>query len=55
MEQLPDEIINKSTDNDLVNSMRAAYTFDEVYRQVRTYKYTVLKDNSYKLIVYHTK
>jgi 2-polyprenyl-3-methyl-5-hydroxy-6-metoxy-1,4-benzoquinol methylase len=51
----PEEVINTVSDADLVNSMRAAYTFSEVYNQVKHYKYTVAKDSSYKLFIYHTR
>lgn len=51
----PENIINSVYDIDLKNSMKAAYTLDDVCQQVRPYKYTVLRDNTYKLIVYHTR
>lgn len=51
----PAYIIEQATDTDLLNSMKAAYTFSEVYDQVKGYKYTVAKDSKYRLVVYHTR
>lgn len=40
---------------DLLNSMQAAYSLDEVVEQTKEYNYTVVSDDYYKLIVYHTR
>jgi cyclopropane fatty-acyl-phospholipid synthase-like methyltransferase len=40
---------------DLLNSMQAAYSLEEVTEQIKQYNYTVITDNYYKLIVYHTR
>ena len=40
---------------DLINSMQAAYTLDEVREQVKQYGYGVSAGTNYKLAVYHTK
>jgi SAM-dependent methyltransferase len=40
---------------DLVNSMRAAYSLDEVTEQIKDYGYTIATDHCYRLFVYHTR
>ena len=40
---------------DLVSSLRAAYSLEEVAEQIKEYNYTVIADDRYKLLVYHTK
>jgi len=41
---------------DVVNSLRAAYTSDEVKNQIKKYNYNIMTVEPYsKLIVYHTK
>jgi predicted RNA methylase len=40
---------------DLISSLQAAYSLEEVIEQIKEYNYTVTTDDQYKLIVYHTK
>jgi len=40
---------------DLINSLQAAYSLEEVAEQIKEYNYTVIADDRYKLSVYHTK
>jgi ubiquinone/menaquinone biosynthesis C-methylase UbiE len=40
---------------DLVNSMKAAYSKEEVLEQIKDYPFNVYVDNHKKLIVYHNK
>ena len=40
---------------DLISSMKAAYSLDEVTEQVNKYNYSITTDNYYRLFVYHTK
>jgi predicted RNA methylase len=57
----PPEVINNITcpdpvyKADVVNSMRASYSLEEVWQQVKSYKYTVMATNDYKLIVYQKR
>lgn len=41
--------------NDLINSMQAAYSLEEVVEQVKEYNYTVSTDTFYRMFVYHTR
>lgn len=50
-----DQYDDPSYKEDLINSMQAAYTLDEVQEQVKQYGYNVSAENNYKLAVYHTK
>jgi 2-polyprenyl-3-methyl-5-hydroxy-6-metoxy-1,4-benzoquinol methylase len=40
---------------DLISSLQAAYSLQEVIEQIKEYDYTITADNNYKLFVYHTK
>jgi len=40
---------------DLISSLRAAYSLEEVTEQIKEYNFTVTTDNQYKLFVHHTK
>jgi len=40
---------------DLISSLRAAYSLEEVTEQIKEYNYNITTDNQYKLFVYHTK
>jgi trans-aconitate methyltransferase len=40
---------------DLISSLQAAYSLEEVTEQIKEYHYTITTDNQYKLFVYHTK
>jgi trans-aconitate methyltransferase len=40
---------------DLISSLRAAYSLEEVTEQIKEYNYSITTDKQYKLIVYHTK
>jgi 2-polyprenyl-3-methyl-5-hydroxy-6-metoxy-1,4-benzoquinol methylase len=40
---------------DLISSLQAAYSLEEVIEQIKEYNYTVTTDDQSKLIVYHTK
>jgi SAM-dependent methyltransferase len=40
---------------DLINSLQAAYSLEEVAEQIKEYSYTIITDSNYKLFVYHTK
>lgn len=40
---------------DLVSSLQAAYSLEEVTEQIKEYNYTITTDKQYKLFVYHTK
>jgi 2-polyprenyl-3-methyl-5-hydroxy-6-metoxy-1,4-benzoquinol methylase len=40
---------------DLISSLQAAYSLEEVTEQIKEYNYTITTDNQYKLFVYHTK
>ena len=50
-----DEYAEPIYKQDLLNSMQAAYSLDEVVAQTREYDYTVISDEYYRLIVYQTK
>lgn len=55
VEQLSKANINIVYRTDLVNSMKAAYTVDEVKEQVKDYPLTVFADEANRLIVHHNK
>jgi trans-aconitate methyltransferase len=40
---------------DLISSLRAAYSLEEVTDQIKEYNFTITTDNQYKLFVHHTK
>lgn len=40
---------------DLINSMQAAYSVEEVKEQVKIYNYEVISDAFYRMFVYHTR
>lgn len=40
---------------DLISSLQAAYSLEEVTEQTKEYNYTITTDDNYKLFVYHTK
>jgi ubiquinone/menaquinone biosynthesis C-methylase UbiE len=40
---------------DLISSLQAAYSLEEVTEQIKEYNYNITTDNQYKLFVYHTK
>jgi trans-aconitate methyltransferase len=40
---------------DLISSMRAAYSLEEVSEQIKEYDYIITTDKNYRLFVYHTK
>jgi trans-aconitate methyltransferase len=40
---------------DLINSMQAAYSIDEVTEQIKDYNYNIATDKFYRLFVYHTR
>lgn len=40
---------------DLISSLQAAYSLEEVTEQIKEYDYSITTDNQYKLFVYHTK
>jgi trans-aconitate methyltransferase len=40
---------------DLINSMQAAYSIDEVTEQIKDYNYNIATDHCYRLFVYHTR
>jgi predicted O-methyltransferase YrrM len=50
-----DEYQNDVYKEDLISSLQAAYSLEEVTEQIKEYNYTIVTDNSYKLFVYHTK
>jgi cyclopropane fatty-acyl-phospholipid synthase-like methyltransferase len=41
--------------NDLISSMQAAYSLEEVTDQIKEYNYNVITDKYYRLFVYHNK
>lgn len=53
--QANDEYQEPIYKHDLISSMQAAYSLEEVTEQVKEYNYTILSDNYYRLFVYHTK
>lgn len=40
---------------DLISSMQAAYSLEEVTEQLKNYNYKIVADNYYRLFVYHTR
>lgn len=40
---------------DLISSLRAAYSLEEVTGQIKEYNFTITTDNQYNLFVHHTK
>jgi 2-polyprenyl-3-methyl-5-hydroxy-6-metoxy-1,4-benzoquinol methylase len=40
---------------DLISSLQAAYSLEEVTEQINEYNYTITTDEKHKLFVYHTK
>jgi 2-polyprenyl-3-methyl-5-hydroxy-6-metoxy-1,4-benzoquinol methylase len=40
---------------DLISSLRAAYSLEEVTEQIKEYNFTITTDTQYKLVVHHTK
>ena len=40
---------------DLISSLQAAYSLQEVNEQIKEYNYTITSNDCYKLVVYHTK
>jgi len=40
---------------DLISSLQAAYSLEEVTEQIKEYDYTITADDRYKLFVYHTR
>ena len=40
---------------DLISSLRAAYSLEEVTEQIKEYNFTITTDTQYKLSVHHTK
>jgi predicted O-methyltransferase YrrM len=40
---------------DLISSLRAAYSLEEVTEQIKEYNFTITTDTQYKLFVHHTK
>ena len=61
----PESVINHILENDeyedavykedLISSMQAAYSLNEVNEQIKSYGYTVETDNFYRLFVYQTR
>jgi predicted RNA methylase len=40
---------------DLISSLRAAYSLEEVTEQIKEYNFTITTDTQYKLVIHHTK
>ena len=40
---------------DLISSLRAAYSLEEVTEQIKEYNFTITTDTQYKLVVHHTR
>jgi len=61
----PEHVVNNILQNDqyqepvykhdLISSMQAAYSLEEVIDQIKEYGYDILSDKYYRLFVYHTK
>jgi 2-polyprenyl-3-methyl-5-hydroxy-6-metoxy-1,4-benzoquinol methylase len=53
--QESNEYLDNVYKEDLVSSLQAAYSLEEVTEQIKEYNYTIKTDDQYKLFVYHTK
>ena len=53
--QKSDEYTDSVYKEDLINSLQAAYSIEEVINQIKEYNHTITTDNRNRLFVYHTK